>query len=82
MTSKWLLQKSIQKHLTCNNVEFPCSHSISFLELRAHVSAADVFVVCRWLLVIVPNDPTHTSSEETALTERVPAEPFPISSQL
>lgn len=30
----------------------------------------------------VPNDPTHTSSEETAVSERVPAEPFPISSQL
>ena len=47
-----------------------------------HVSAADVFAVCWWFFVVVPNDPTYTSSEETAVTEHVPAEPFPISSQL
>lgn len=73
---------SNQKGLFYNNVELAWLQSISFLELLGYVSAADVFVVCRWLLVIVPNDPTHTSSEETALTERVPAEPFPISFQL
>lgn len=48
----------------------------------AHVSAADVFAVCGWVFRAAPNDPTHMSSEETAVTERVPAETLPISSQL
>lgn len=43
-----------------------------------HVGAADVFAVCGWVFRAAPNDPTHTSSGETAVTERVPAEPSPF----
>lgn len=37
--------------------------------------AADLFAVCEWGQFVVPNDPTHTSSEETGMTEHVPAKP-------
>lgn len=67
-----LCLKSVTRE--CRFTCYCCSWCLNI----AHVTAADVFAVCGWVFRAAPNDPTHTSPEETAVTERVPAEPSPF----